>query len=48
MSDEARFSRLPDRVRPEDMVASQAVQEHAELTPDQVELDRQWAGRWYG
>ncbi|ROO85354.1 hypothetical protein EDD29_2897 [Actinocorallia herbida] len=48
MSDDARFTRLPDRVRPEDMVAAQPVLEHGEPLPDQVELDREWVVRWYG
>ncbi|MCD0449863.1 hypothetical protein LO762_11785 [Actinocorallia sp. API 0066] len=49
MADEKnRFARLPERVRPEDMVAAQPVLEHGEPLPDQKEIDREWVVRWYG
>lgn len=43
-----RFTKLPEPVRLADTVPSQPVLEHGEPLPDQVQLDREWAGRWYG
>lgn len=49
MSDSARWgSTLPDPIRIEDTIASQPTLERAELTPDQQELDKQWAVKYYG
>ncbi|GAA0947606.1 hypothetical protein [Actinocorallia libanotica] len=48
MSDPDRWKSLPEPIRLEDTTASQPVLEHTEPLPDQKEIDREWAVRWYG
>lgn len=48
MADAERWKTLPPPVRIADTTASQAPLEYHELLPDQQELDKQWAVKFYG
>ncbi len=49
MSDDAeRWKRLPEPIRLADTTAAQPVLERPELLPDQQQLDKDWAVKWYG
>jgi hypothetical protein len=47
MSEPKRWESLPERVLPEDMVFTQAVDPGADSTPD-VDFERYWAAREQG
>ncbi|HET6704564.1 hypothetical protein [Amycolatopsis sp.] len=47
MAEENRFAKLPERVKPEDMVTTQAVDPAFDGTPE-VDLERHWAAQEQG
>jgi len=48
MTEENRFAKLPERVKPEDMVTTQPVEPGFDGTPEDADLDRYWSAQLGG
>ena len=48
MAEENRWAKLPERVKPEDMVTTQPVDPGLDGTPEEADLERYWAAQLGG
>ena len=48
MAEENRWAKLPERVKPEDMVTTQPVDPAHDGTPEEADLDRYWSAHLGG